>query len=251
MEQVSRLLADYQWWIYGLLGLILLFYLRRAVLARREAARSIFKLEQEQAHARYRRSVTVAVLVVLLIAAVFALGNLALPQPQEVTIVAPTATETTGPLAASTLTPTPAPATITPTATATKIRPTRPPQPTDTPDVTVTETPVVRPPACPDANVRVTSPGVNQVVQGNFTVRGTATGADFDYYKIEVGPGANPMDHEWVVVGQLHKSPVAGGVLETFNSSAYAPGTYTLRLVVVDKTGNFPAPCKVTVKVQR
>jgi hypothetical protein len=92
---------------------------------------------------------------------------------------------------------------------------------------------------------------VNQVVRGNFAVRGTAAGPDFDYYKIEVGPGANPADHEWVVVGQLHKSSVSGGVLETFNSSAYAPGTYTLRLVVVDVTGNFPEPCKVTVKVQR
>ncbi len=250
MEQVSRFLADYQWWIYGLLGLMLLFYLRRAVLARREGARSIFKLEQEQAFGRYRRSVTVAVLVVLLIAAVFAIGNLTLPT-QEVTVVVPTATETTGPLAASTLTPTPAPATITPSPTATKVRPTRPPQLTDTPEVVVTETPVVRPPACPDPNVRLTSPGVNQVVLGNVPIRGTATGTNFDYYKVEVGPGANPKDHEWTVVGQLHNSPVVGGVLETFNSGAYPPGTYTLRLVVVDATGNFPAPCKVTVVVQR
>lgn len=251
MEQVSRYVADYQWWIYGLLGLILLFYLRRAILARREAARSIFKLEQEQAHAKYRRSVTVAVLVVLVIAAVFALSNLAVPQVQEVTIVVPTATETTGPLAAATLTPTPAPATMTPTPTATKVRPTRPPQPTETPDADVTATPVVRPAACANANVRITSPGVNQVIQGNFAVRGTAVDPNFDYYKVEVGPGANPADHEWTVIGQLHKSPVANGVLETFNSNAYAPGTYTLRLVVVDATGNFPEPCKVTVKVQR
>ncbi len=249
MEQVLRLIADYQWWIYGVFGLILLFYLRRALVARREGARSIFKLEQEQARIRYRRSVTISALILLIMAAVFALSNPLLPSP--VATSEPTPTETSGPLAASTLTPTPPPPTITPTATATLVRPTLPVRPSFTPDVSATETPVVRPPACPDPNVRLTSPGMNQVVQGNFPVRGTANVDNFQYYKVEVGPGTNPRDHEWTVVGQLRYAPVIGGVLETFNSSAYPPGTYTLRLVVVDQTGNYPPPCQVTVLVQR
>jgi hypothetical protein len=99
--------------------------------------------------------------------------------------------------------------------------------------------------------VRITSPGVNQVVQGNFAVRGTASHENFQYYKIEVGPGTNPGEQQWTVVGQLHNSPVNGGVLATFNTGAYPPGTYTLRLVVVDQTGNFPEPCRVTISVQR
>jgi hypothetical protein len=250
MEQVLRIVAEYQWWIYGILGLILLFYLRRAIVARRENARSIFKLEQEQARARYNRSVTVLALILIIMAAVFVMSNPLLlanpPQTPE-----PTATETSGPLIAPTLTPTPPPATITPTATATQVRPTRLVRPTDTPDVVATATPVVRPAACPNPNVRITSPGATQVVQGNFPVRGTASGANFQYYKVEVGPGANPRDHEWTVVGNLHHTSVEGGVLETFNSSAYPPGTYTLRLVVVDQTGNYPEPCRVTVSVQR
>jgi hypothetical protein len=44
---------------------------------------------------------------------------------------------------------------------------------------------------------------------------------------------------------------VAGGVLGTFNSGSYPAGTYTLRLVVVDQTGNYPTPCQVTITVQR
>jgi hypothetical protein len=87
-------------------------------------------------------------------------------------------------------------------------------------------------------------------VRGNVPVRGSANSENFDYYKVEVGPGASPRDWEWNVVGQLHKSPVAGGVLETFNSGAYPPGAYTLRLVVVDVTGNYPSPCRVTINVQ-
>lgn len=250
MEQVLRIIAEYQWWIYGVFGIILLFYLRRAIVARRENARSIFKLEQEQARARYNRSVTVLALILIIMAAVFVMGNpllLARPQPTP----EPTPTETTGPLIAPTLTPTPPPATITPTATPTQVRPTRPVRPTDTPEVVVTPTPAVRPPACPNPSVRITSPGVNQVVRGNFPVRGTASGANFQYYKIEVGPGTNPREQEWTVVGYLHRSPVDGGVLETFNSSAYPSGAYTLRLVVVDQTGNYPEPCRVTISVQR
>lgn len=249
MESVLRFIADYQWWLYGLLGLILLFYLRRAILARREGARSIFKLEQEQSRARYGRSVATAAVVLLIMVAVFAVSNPLVLEVQQTP--EPTLTVTSGPLVEPTLTYTPPPATITPTATPTMVRPTRPTRPTDTPDVLATETPVVRPASCPSPNVCVTSPGVNQVVRGNFSVLGTANLPNFQYYKVEVGPGSNPRDHEWTVVGQLHKSPVIGGVLETFNSGAYSPGTYTLRLLVVDQTGNYPDPCRVTISVQR
>ena len=249
MEQVLAILSEYQWLIYLVLGLILVFFLRRALLARRDGARSIFKLEQEQARTKYGRSVTVCAILLLLMAGVFLISNPLLPEPSSTP--EPTPTETSGPLVAPTLTPTPEPATITPTATPTRQRPTRPPQPTQTPNADATEVPVVSPAACPNPNVRITSPGQNQVVQGNVPIRGTANVADFQYYKVEVGPGSNPRDDEWTVIGSLHQSPVSGGVLETFNSSAYADGTYTLRLVVVDQTGNYPQPCRVTVLVQR
>lgn len=250
MEAVLRLIADYQWWFYGLLGLILLFYLRRAILARREAARSIFKLEKEQAQARYGRSVVMSALVLLIIAVVFGVSTFLLPaleQPPDL----PTPTATSGPLVEPTLTFTPLPATRTPTPTATRVLPTRPVRPTDTPAVVASPTLAVRPPNCPNPNARLTSPGVNQVVQGNVPIRGTANIPNFQYFKIEVGPGANPQDHEWTVVGQLRHTPVDNGLLETFNSAAYPPGIYTLRLVVVDQTGNYPDPCRVTITIQR
>jgi len=249
MDQVLAILAEYQWLIYAILGIVLLFFLRRALLARRDGARSLFKLEQEQARTRYSRSVTISAVLLLLMAAVFILSNPLLPGPAPT--LEPTPTETSGPLVAATLTPTPPPATMTPTATATPLRPTRPVRPTDTPSADATEAPVVSVPACPNPNVRITSPGVNQILQGNVPVRGSANIADFQYYKIEVGPGSSPKDYEWTVVGALHESPVSGGVLETFNSDAYPSGTYTLRLVVVDQTGNYPQPCRVTVIVQR
>jgi len=248
MERVLGFIAEYQWGIYAVLGLILIFYIRRALVARRDGARSIFRLEQEQARARYGRSATMAAIVLLCMVAVFVASNPLVPTAVETT-PEPTATVTSGPLAAPTLTPTPPPATITPTATATQPRPTPPARPSATPEVVITNTPGVRPAACPDPNIRILSPGMNQVVTGNFPIRGTANLDNFEYYKIEIGQGRDPA--QWTVVGQLHYSPVSGGVLETLNSGAYPPGTYTLRLVVVDRTGNYPAPCLVTITVQR
>jgi hypothetical protein len=249
MQAVLRIIADYQWWIYGFFGLLLLFYLRRALVARREGVRSLFKLEQEQARARYGRSVAVSAVILLAMIGIFAVSNPLLPIPM--TTPEPSTIPTNGPLAASTLTPTPLPPTITPTPTATPIPPTRPVRPTATPEVSATDAPAVKPAACPSANVCITSPGMNQVVQGNVAVRGIANVDNFQYYKIEAAPGANPKDGQWTVVGQLHYNPVSGGVLETFNSGAYPAGTYTLRLVVVDRTGNYPEPCRVTIVVQR
>ena len=248
MEQVLRFIADYQWWIYAVLGLVLLFYLRRAIVSRQQGVRSIFKLEQEQLHLKYRRSVMISAVVLLVMVSIFMLGNPLRPAPA--VTPEPSASTTSGPLSAPTLTPTAPPPTITATPTATRVPPTPPNRPTATsPAAVATPVPQVRPAACPDPNRRITSPGINQVVQGNFPVRGTADDPNFDYYKVEIGSGSNPT--QWTVVGQLHQAPVSGGVLETLNANAYPPGVYTLRLVVVDVTGNFPEPCQVTITVQR
>jgi len=249
MEQVLRLIADYQWWIYAVLGLVLLFYLRRALLARRDGARSIFALEQEQARLRYLRSVMAAAVVLVVLASVFVLSNPIVLPTTVASTPSPTITVTAGPLPVSTLTATALPPTNTPTPSPTNTRPPRPVIPTATSEAGATPAPAVRPPACPDPNVRITSPGVNQMVSGNVPIRGTALDENFQYYKIEIGVGDDPQN--WSVVGQLHYNSVNNGVLETLNGGGYAPGRYTLRLVVVDQTGNYPPPCQVTINLQR
>jgi len=246
MERVVQLVADYQWWIYGVLGLVLLFFLRRAMMARRESARATFKLEREQAQSRYNRSVVISAVILLVVIAAFVVSNPLLSATQ--VTPEPTPTVTTGPLVKATLTSTPPPPTITPTAKPSLTPLTRPTTVSPTPEVVATNTPEVRPPSCPNPNARITSPGLNQIVRGNVAVHGTANGDGFQYYKIEVGLGREP--NTWAVVGELHYTSVDRGQLETFHSGAYSPGTYTLRLVVVDKTGNYPEPCRVTVVVQ-
>jgi cytoskeletal protein RodZ len=142
-------------------------------------------------------------------------------------------------------TPTPEPPTPTDTPEAEPPTPT----PTDTPEETPTpEPPVVVAPACPDVRSVISAPGVNAIVSGNVSVTGQATHEVFEYYKLEYAPGANAADGFFYFGGA--NSQVEGGLLGTFSSGAVANGVYTIRLTVVDQTGNFPPPCQVTVTVQ-
>lgn len=144
--------------------------------------------------------------------------------------------------------PVTAPPTPTDTATPEVVEPPTP-TPTDTPEETPTpEPPVVVAPACPDARSVISAPGVNAVVAGNVAVTGRATHEVFEYYKLEYAPGADAADGFFYFGGA--NSQVEGGQLGVFSSSAVANGVYTIRLTVVDQTGNFPPPCQVTVTVQ-
>jgi hypothetical protein len=134
--------------------------------------------------------------------------------------------------------------------------PTDTPLPTDTPTETPVETPTetptptlaVSPPFCEDPRSRLFSPGENQVVSGNVDVSGTASHESFQSYKLEFAPGAGAS--EGFVYFGGGTSPVEGGLLGTFSSSSVPNGPYTFQLTVVDQTGNYPPPCKVSIIVQ-
>ena len=172
--------------------------------------------------------------------------------------------------APATATPTPLPPTATaiptdippPTATPTETpvplpTPTETPLPLPTPEpVVVVEEPTATPepaplvqsPACPDARSVISQPGVNQVVSGVVPVIGSATHEQFNFYKLEFAPGANAADGYVYFDGTA--TQIQGGVLGNFNSSGLPNGVYTIHLIVVDSTANYPPPCSVTVIVQ-
>lgn len=147
--------------------------------------------------------------------------------------------------------PTPTP-TITPTAPPAEAVPVEPepvqPVAVVVVEPTATPVPAVVQPSCPDGRSIIVSPGVNQTVSGPVTVQGTATHEDFWYYKLEFTPGNGASGaFAWFDGGE---NQVRNGYLGTFNSGGVVNGTYTLRVVSVDSSGNFPAPCLVTINVQ-
>jgi LysM repeat protein len=75
---------------------------------------------------------------------------------------------------------------------------------------------------------------------------GTADLASFGYYKLEVrrdGPD------EWHYVTGTDQ-PVRNGALGSWDTRTVSDGRYVFRLVVVDRTGNYPPPCEIGVYVK-
>jgi len=86
----------------------------------------------------------------------------------------------------------------------------------------------------------ISSPRGPVMVRGSVLISGTATHAEFDYYKVEYAPGANPKDDQWVLLGSTHAAPVINGLLETWHTQGVVPdGTYSLRLRVVRRDANY------------
>lgn len=93
---------------------------------------------------------------------------------------------------------------------------------------------------CPTAGVTIAR--ITTARAGWWNITGTAEIADLDYWKGELSADGKG----WSV---LYRSPqpVRDGLLIEFNTRTVPPGPYQLRLLVVDRTGNYPAPCVIGV----
>ncbi len=243
MTVFLQFLADFAPFVYGAIAIVALYLIRRALLARRERTSAIFPLEREVAVARTYRTFGLAFFLLLFILVTWAASNLLLPQLQHSeSIVTPTPDLL---VLIDTPTPTSAPPTVTPTIT-----PTPKPRPTTKPPPVVvkqaTPVPVVQPPQCPNPGAAISSPGSGQIVVGQLAVTGTASINDFQFYKLEWRGPADPNQWNWFAGSER---PVVGSALGVLNTGGFAPGAYTIRLVVVDNTGNYPSPCAVQITV--
>lgn len=244
MAVLVKFIADNAAWFYGLCAVLALLFLRVAWGARRERLQAIFTLEKEAAVKREGRLLWIALALFAFLGLIFSLERYVAPSialPEE-----PVATPTL--LLLPTPSATPAPPTATPTATATRLRPTRPATIPPTPTETPTPAPVGPPPQCPNPAARITAPGAGSTVSGVVQFTGTANVENFQYYKMELGVGPSPT--EWAFLFS-RDTPVVDGLLGSWDSATVPPGTYTIRLVVVDRTGNYPPPCQVTLRVER
>jgi hypothetical protein len=70
-----------------------------------------------------------------------------------------------------------------------------------------------------------------------LVIKGTATHPNFWKYEIHYAPEPNPTD-QWIVLG-VHEVQVIDGRLETWDTTLVPDGTYSLRLRVVRKDGNY------------
>ncbi len=248
MTVLLQFIADNAAWIYGACALIALWYLRVVFRARRERKQAVFALEREAALQRVYNALGVALALLATIGVTYFISHVLLeaikPLAQEAigstpTIVLPT-------LSAQEVKLTPSP---TPTPTPTRPLPTPRPRPTlrplPTPPPQPSPAPVVVAPNCPNPSARLISPGQNQTISGSVPIIGTANIPNMQYYKLEFRPAGSSADYSYI--GGQHAP--ADGTLTVWNTAPLPDGVYTLRLVVVDHTGNYPPPCEVSVIV--
>jgi membrane peptidoglycan carboxypeptidase len=81
-----------------------------------------------------------------------------------------------------------------------------------------------------DLDVRISAPVMFAKVSGQVQIQGTASGADFDRYRVLVGQGLNPQ--EWVTVGEEPIDPVQDGLLATWDTTGLS-GLYAVQLQVI------------------
>jgi LysM repeat protein len=87
----------------------------------------------------------------------------------------------------------------------------------------------------------ITGPAPGTRVSGLFTVTGTATIENFQYYRLEVRPDFTNIYNFY----SRSEGKVANGVLGQINAELFDDGLYWVRLTVVDTTGNFIQPCAI------
>jgi len=245
MAVVIDLIREFSPWIYGACAVAALWYLRVVILARTERRYAVFALEREQAFNRVYGAWGAAVTIAVIMGAVYLLSTVVF-RAVEPQLTADQSTPTPVVVVANAGTPTTTPTLPVPDVTPT-FTPTRRPLPTARPSPTPgtaapTESPVRRP-QCPTAEAVITQPSIGQVFSGPVAISGTATHGDFAYYKLEYGAGADPTVWSYFDGGE---APVVNGRLGTLNT--LPPGTYSIRVVVVDSSGNFPPPCQTTIE---
>lgn len=269
MGFVIEAVATYAAYIYAVCGLVALYHIYKVWIVRSERRQAVFSLEREKAMRELFGVFYVAMILLALMGVTYfistTLATAVAPLVQESRDPQPDLpfipTPTTTPLPATPTTEAPSLPTATPSVAGdespgsqvtqnlqstsvgedepTKEEPTATPEPpTDT---------IASSPACADPRAMITSPSNGQTVSGIVAILGTASHDSFQFYKIEAAPGANASGG-FVYQGG-GSTPVQNGQLLAWDTNALGSGAWTLRLIVVDQTGNFPDPCAITVTI--
>ncbi len=229
MEETLLFFKTYEVWIYLVLGIGSVIYLRKFSLAWTELRGATFGLEKDNAQQRLNQAASVLVLLVIMAVAEFVLVSFVTP-------LVPGAS------------PLPTP-TLDLLATATTTLP-APGEPAEASTVDVTEallaTVDLGASACLEGQIMITAPSPDESLTGEVEIRGTADVPDFGFYKLEVARRAEPL---WLTI-QAGRAPVQDDLLvSSWDTSPLPPGDYILQLVVVDTQGQNLPPCQIPVRI--
>jgi hypothetical protein len=227
MEELLLFLKEYEAWVYGLVSLLSVIYLKRVIQAFQDWRAALFGMERESAQRRLSTSLTLLVLLVLIAGLEFSL----------VSFIAPTYPVKKGSLSTPTLD-----LVSTPTVTLETAQPGA----AGTPNVTRQPTVAVKlPEGCSPGIVEWSSPNSGEEISGKVELMGTVNIPNLGFYKYEF---TQPGTDVWNTIA-ANNSVVVNALLGTWDTTLLVPGDYLLRLVVADSQNQLMPACVVSVRV--
>jgi hypothetical protein len=229
MEEALRFFRTYEMWMYVILALAGLVYIRKFILAWEELRRAAFGLERESAQSNLNQSAGLLVLLFVLAVAIFVLVSFVAPAfPASNPLFTPTMDLLASPSITLSAELTDEVG-ITPTAEA----------------LSLTATIQVVGEGCVAGQIMLSEPVDGTDITDVIEVKGTANIQNFGFYKYEI---ARPGETVWLTI-QAGRDVVQEGDLGQWDTRTLAPGDYMLRLVVTDNQGESLEPCVIRVRV--
>ena len=227
MEEALRFFRTYEIWIYVLLSLGGLFYIRKFILAWGDLREAAFGLERESAQARLNQSASMVVLLIMMAMAEFVLVSFVAPTfPGSSPLLTPTLD-----LLATVTSTLPAQAGEDELAAGTETAPTSTPEPVGV--------------GCVPGQIMIDEPRDGSEISDVVLVKGTANIPNFGFYKYEI---ARPEETVWLTILAGREVKVNGD-LGQWDTRTFPTGDYQLRLVVTDNQGGSIDPCVIRVRV--
>ena len=219
MRALLDFLHEYEIFLYILVGLISIIYIRRFLIAWREARLAIFGLEREMSGQRMRANASILVALVVLMLFAFIATTFVRPMlPQVVMLATPTV--------------------LLPTAQPLALNLGGQTDVTPTVEITGSQN-------CVADQIELSDPQNGTEVTGVITLKGVINVEDFGFYKYEY---STPGSSTWMIIA-ANGAVDPEGTLGLWDTSLLTPGDYLLRLVVTDNRSNVIGVCVIGVVV--
>jgi hypothetical protein len=230
MEETLRFLRTYEFWIYSILAIGGLVYIRKFFLAWEELREAAFGLERESAQSRLNQAAGMLIMLLAIGFGVFFLVSFVSPT---VSGAIPLLTPTLDLLASPTTTLQAEEVTI------------------NGGDPTNSETPLPPPSTnigegCTPGQVMISEPENGSTVGGVVSIVGTAQAPNFGFFKYEVQRAGDPI---WLTILAVREAKL-DEELGPWDTRALPAGDYQLRLEVTDNEGNSLPPCVIQIRVE-
>lgn len=229
MQEALSFFRTYEMWMYVILVLAGLIYIRKFILAWEELRRAAFGLERESAQSHLNQAAGMLVLLVVMAVGIFIVVTFLEPAfPAALPQQSPVIDLTSSP--ASTLEG--------------EVLQEETSLPTDI-GIPSTAASEVAGEGCIPGQIMLTEPVDGSEISGLVVIKGTADVQNFGFYKYEA---ARPGETVWQTI-QAGREIVKDGELGQWDTRTMAPGEYMLRLVIVDNQGENLEPCVIQVNV--